>query len=122
MKPQIKFAAVCALLVISFTACAMLQPQLPQTPQDTSTFFMSYYMAQMRDYTARYAAASQSDVVAAMEAEILMAKYEFLTRAWEPIALYDSYVTSGAIPPATLEAEINALILSLENSLKEGRK
>ena len=112
------------LLVVAFmvTGCAMFQPQLPQTPRDKADVFMSFYMAQLLDYNRRYAIAEQSDVVSAMEINILNAKYEFLQVAWEPIALYDSFADAGTIPPAKLEMEIMALMDILENALREGRE
>jgi len=117
---KFKKLAPILLLVILFTGCAMLQPQLPQTPQDKSTVFMSYYMAQLRDYNARYAVASQAEEVEALEIHILNAKYTFLTNAWQPIALYDSFAAAGEIPPAELEAQVNGLITLLENAIKGG--
>ena len=124
MKHRNKIAAAIALLVIFLTGCAMLTPQMPETPRDKSDVFMSYYMAQLRDYNVRYTAVQQygEDIASAMEIDILKAKHWFLMHAWEPIALYDSYVTEGNIPPAELEAQINSLILMLENNLKEGRE
>lgn len=117
-----KLATILLVVTLMVTGCAMLQPQLPETPQDKSDLFVSFYMAQLLDYNQRYAAATQSEVVTAMELAILEAKYEFLQVAWEPIALYDSYVNNGEIPPAALEAEINGLITILEGALERGRK
>ena len=123
MKHPIKIAAAIVLLVTFLTGCAMLTPQLPQTPRDKASVFMSYYMAQLKDYNDRYTSAQLSGVVVSeLERDVLEAKYEFLIHAWEPIAMYDSYVTAGTIPPATLEAKINGLIGILEDKLrKEGR-
>jgi len=118
---KFKKLAPILLLVILFTGCAMLQPQLPETPQDKSSFFMSYYMAQLNDYNARYAIAEQADEVSALEVHILNAKYTFLMNAWKPIALYDSYTSAGTIPPAELEVQINSYITLLEDMLKEGK-
>ena len=107
-------------LVMFFTSCAALMPQLPQTPRDKSSVFMSYYMAQLNDYNARYAIAAQSDEVSELEVNILNAKYTFLMTAWQPIAVYDSYAAAGEIPPGELEAQINGLIGALENAIKGG--
>ena len=119
---RVRRLTVALVLVMLVAGCAMLQPQLPETPRDKADLFMSFYMAQLLDYNTRYVQASQSDVVAAMEIHILGAKYEFLQVAWEPIAMYDAYATSGQVPPATLEAEINRLINMLEGALEEGRE
>jgi len=116
-KMKFKTSAVLLMLVIFITGCAALMPQVPQTPRDKSAVFMSYYMAQLQDYEARYTQA-ELGVPTDLDIKILTIKYEFLQNAWKPIALYDSYVTSGTIPPATLEAEINGLIGMLERSLQ----
>ena len=117
---KFKKLAPILLLVILFTGCAMLQSQLPQTPRDKSAVYMSYYMAQLRDYNARYAVAMQAEEVEALEVHILNAKYTFLMNAWQPIAIYDSYAAAGEIPPAELEAQINGLISMLENLVRGG--
>ena len=114
-----KLAAI-LMLVIFFTGCAAFMPQMPQTPQDKSTFFMSYYMAQLKDYNARYDVAV-NEGVSDLDKQILTAKHAFLINAWNPIALYDSYAAAGEVPPAELEAQINGLIDRLENMLKEGQ-
>jgi hypothetical protein len=114
-----KLAAI-LMLVIFFTGCAALMPQLPQTPEDKSTFFMSYYMAQLQDFNARYDAAMNVGA-SDFDKQVLSAKHAFLMNAWSPIAMYDSYAQAGEIPPAELEAQINGLIDRLENMLKEGQ-
>jgi hypothetical protein len=110
------------VLIFSIMGCAMLQPTLPETPRDKSDLYMGYYMAQLLDYNNRYTVAMQNDVIGAMELKILEAKYTFLQKAWEPIALYDSYITDGKIPPPGLQDEIDGLISLLENALEEGRE
>jgi hypothetical protein len=113
-----KLAAI-LMLVIFVTSCAAFMPQLPQTPQDKSAFFMSYYMAQLKDYDMRYESAMVVPPTD-FEVKIIEIKYEFLQRAWKPIAIFDGYVASGTIPPVGLEEEINALIGILESQLQEG--
>ncbi len=107
------------VLVIFITSCAMFT--LPQTPQDKSSFFMSYYMAQLQDYNARYSAVEAGDVVSDLDKAILKAKYTFVMNAWMPIAIYDGYVTSGEVPPAALEQQVFGLIDVLERVLQEGK-
>ena len=107
------------VLVIFITSCAMFT--LPQTPQDKSSFFMSYYMAQLQDYNARYAAVQSRDVVSDLDKAILNAKYMFLQEAWYPIAAYDGYVRLGEVPPAVLESQILGIIDFLEQRLQEGK-
>ena len=117
-----RLTAVLMMVLLLAVGCAMLQPQLPETPRDKADLFMSYYMAQLLDYNTRYVQASQSGVVSAMEVHILNAKYEFLQVAWEPIAMYDSYASVGQVPPAQLESQITALMSILEDALREGRE
>ena len=118
---KFKKLAVLSMLVIFLTGCAAWMPQVPQTPKDKSTFFMSFYMAQLHDYDVRYAAALEAyesdEPVSQLDQSILSAKYQFLQRAWQPIAIYDGYVASNQIPPVGLEDEINSLIGVLENYL-----
>jgi hypothetical protein len=120
-----KLAAI-LMLVIFLTSCALFMPQMPRTPQDKSTFFMSYYMAQLKDYNAKYVGYTtllQETGVepTELEATILSAKYEFLMVAWHPIAMYDSYVAAGEVPPAEIEAVITELMDILEAKIKEGQ-
>jgi cytolysin (calcineurin-like family phosphatase) len=107
------------VLVIFITSCAMFT--LPQTPQDKSSFFMSYYMAQLKDYNARYAAIQPGDAVSDLDKTILEAKYAFVMNAWYPIAAYDGYVSTGEVPPAALEQQVFGLIDGLERFLQEGK-
>ena len=117
-----KLAAI-LMLVIFLTSCAAILPTGLKTPEDRSTFFMSYYMAQLKDYNARYEIALQhyqetGEELSKFEANIISAKFTFLQNAWYPIAAYDGYVSAGDIPPADLEQEINQLIIGLETALK----
>jgi hypothetical protein len=49
---KIRKLAALLVLVIFLTSCAAWMPQVPKTAQDKSTFFMSYYMAQLKDYNS----------------------------------------------------------------------
>ncbi len=119
------YSSACLLVIIFMVmGCTlpMLQPELPQTPEDKSATYMSYYMAQMRDYGQRMnEAAAAPKAVTELDKTIIRAKYTFLQNAWKPIALYDSYANMGTIPPATLEREIMDIIGVLERALKEAK-
>ena len=116
-----KLAAI-LMLVIFITSCAAFMPVGLKTPKDRSVFFMSYYMAQLKDYNARYQVALEmfqaDQPVSQLEQDIISAKYTFLMEAWYPIAAYDGYVSLGEVPPAELEEQINKMIAGLEAVLK----
>jgi len=121
-----RLAAVLVLLIFTLGCAGTLQ-----TPQDRSDFAMSYWVAQKADYTARYewATMKQEDgtriwkpETTNLEKDILRTKYQFIVNAEEPIALYDSYVQAGQIPPAELEMMVMQMINDLKQYLVEHQK
>lgn len=114
-----------ALALTILVACAGM---MPETPQDKSDFAMSYWLAQKQDYKVRYALATTKndngetvwkDSATQLEKDIIRAKYQFIKNAEEPIAIYDSYVQNGQVPPAALEQTVNTLINGLKQYLIE---
>lgn len=106
------------LLVLAIAACAS-DTQILRTPQEKSAFFMSYYVAQKKDYEKRVAWARPGAVGYKTEYRILKAKKRFLEEAKEPVKLYDTYVTEGKIPTAAMERAVFEAINRLEEELNK---